>query len=311
MRLPTMPLMMRTMAQVLVDGVERKESATMRRTLLPLVLLIVLLPAIPVAAHGMSITYTLAPVVALRVDLAVYDANGDPLNDVQLTVLAPDAADPWIDTALGKKAVFSFVPDVQRPGAWTVTLRTDDASATLNLPLSFSMGHASVAEGEAVTLAAHGMTVSTTLTAIITAQVTLAAEFDGGDPLDEGQVNVYAPDNAKTPWLTGTCDADGRYTFVADVTNAGRWEIQVRQAGHGDWLRITLDADTVTMEPDDGTHATTLRIADSVASGSSDNGKLSTGQIALMAVCVIWGMVGTAFYFARRKQDKDSQGNGD
>ncbi|MCD4687557.1 MAG: hypothetical protein K8S97_16635, partial [Anaerolineae bacterium] len=110
---------------------------------------------------------------------------------------------------------------------------------------------------------------------------------------------------------TGTCDAEGRYTFVAEITNAGRWDIQVRQAGHGEWLKIPLDADTVetlhdtdAADDDAAQGMTTLRIADSAASGSSDGGKLSAGQIVLMSASVIWGLVGTALYFARRKQER-------
>jgi nickel transport protein len=122
--------------------------------------------------------------------------------------------------------------------------------------------------------------------------------------MSEGQVTVYAPDDPKTPWLTGLCDGEGRFVFAADSTRPGTWEIQVRQAGHGDSLKIPITADTVQeIESNNGDSQTVRGMGITrVVSGGGDS--YSTGQIVLMAASVAWGLVGTALYFSRRSGGK-------
>ncbi len=110
--------------------------------------------------------------------------------------------------------------------------------------------------------------------------VELTASYDDGGPMAGGQVTVYAPDDPATPWLTGLCDENGRFTFTPDPTKPGTWDIQVRQAGHGDMIHITIGEGAGAM------------------AGSTGFTPL---QIALMAACVIWGFVGTALFFSRGK----------
>ena len=98
--------------------------------------------------------------------------------------------------------------------------------------------------------------------------------------MDGAQVVVFAPDAPSTPWLTGVCDDEGRFTFTPDSEKPGTWDVQVRQAGHGDIVHIPVGGDTV------------------VSGGTDDYSVL---QIVLMAGCVIWGGVGTALYFSRRR----------
>jgi nickel transport protein len=92
---------------------------------------------------------------------------------------------------------------------------------------------------------------------------------------------VYAPDDPSTPWLTGVCDDEGRFSFVPDTSKPGMWDVQVRQAGHGDIVHIPVGED---------------------AAVSGSTGGYTTLQIVLMALCVVWGSVGTALYFSRRKR---------
>lgn len=272
---------------------------------------VLMLPLSAVHAHGLAIDYHLTPVIALRVDLALTDAAGAPLHGAAIAVTAPgeadsqpdSQADPWLATELDA-AAFSFVPDPALPGLWRVTIMADAGDAALNLPLDTGPDHARLAPGEAVALAAHGIDVQVTLTPITTVAIALDARFEGGEALADAQVTVYAPDDAKTPWLRGTADEAGHYVFVADVTNAGTWDIQVRKAGHGEWINVALDADTVEMTqanaPGDTAASTTLRIADDASSGGSTG--YTTAQIVLMAASVIWGMVGTALYVSRRRE---------
>lgn len=114
--------------------------------------------------------------------------------------------------------------------------------------------------------------------------IEVRANYDSGDPLSEAQIKIYAPDNPKEAWLTGTTQADGTFVFVPD--QPGAWAAQVRKAGHGD--------------------ITTIQ----VASSQQENAQASTWQggntytplqKGLMAAVGIWGFVGTALFFSRKK----------
>jgi len=109
--------------------------------------------------------------------------------------------------------------------------------------------------------------------------VEIFAAYDSGEPMAGAQVTVYAPEDLSTPWLTGVCDDEGRFSFTPDTAKSGTWDIQVRQAGHGDIIHIPIGA---------------------AAAGPGGGGNTPL-QIVLMAVCVIWGSIGTALYFSRRK----------
>jgi len=122
---------------------------------------------------------------------------------------------------------------------------------------------------------AHGVKiVSQTKTTI-----EITATYDTGEPISGGQVTIYAPDNPSVPWSTGKCDEKGRFTFTPDPSKPGTWDVQVRHAGHGGMIHIPVGQGTA-------------------ASGSTGYTQL---QIILMAVCVIWGFVGTTLFFSRRK----------
>jgi nickel transport protein len=122
---------------------------------------------------------------------------------------------------------------------------------------------------------AHGVRIEY----VVDMMVEIVATYDSGEPMSGAQVVVYAPDDISTPWLTGICDDEGRYRFKPDTSMAGIYDVQVRQAGHGDIVHIP--------------------VGDGGAAGSS--GGYKAGQIALMSVCVIWGFIGTGLYFLRRK----------
>ncbi|MGB2799198.1 MAG: carboxypeptidase-like regulatory domain-containing protein [Dehalococcoidia bacterium] len=123
---------------------------------------------------------------------------------------------------------------------------------------------------------AHGVDIEyTTSTAI-----DIVATYDTGEPMSGAQVVVYAPDDPSTPWLTGTCDDEGRFTFNPDTSKPGTWAVQVRLAGHGDIVHIPVGQDAV-------------------ASGGT--GGYTILQVVLMSICVIWGIAGTALYFLRRR----------
>ena len=126
------------------------------------------------------------------------------------------------------------------------------------------------------TVYAHGVNIEYTSDV----EIEIVAKYDAGEPLAGAQVAVYAPDDPSTPWLTGVCDDQGRFSFTPDTSKPGTWDVQVRLAGHGDMIHIPIGED---IAPTDGI------------------GGYTQLQIGLMAACVVWGSVGTALYFSRRR----------
>jgi nickel transport protein len=125
------------------------------------------------------------------------------------------------------------------------------------------------------TALAHGARIDYT----VNMAIEIVAAYDSGEPMAEAQVTIYAPDDLETPWLTGTTDDEGRFIFTPDSAIPGTWDVQVRQAGHGDIVHIP--------------------VGEGVTSAGSTG--FTTVQIILMSACVVWGFVGTALYFSRRK----------
>jgi len=126
-----------------------------------------------------------------------------------------------------------------------------------------------------VTAYAHGADIEYT----VSTEVEIVATYDTGTPMDGGQVTIYAPNDAANAWQTGTCDAEGKYSFTPDPDISGTWDVQVRLAGHGDIIHIDVGGST----------------------SGSGSGSYSALQIVLMSVCVGWGFAGTALYFKRRR----------
>jgi len=122
---------------------------------------------------------------------------------------------------------------------------------------------------------AHGVEI----THQVKSDIEITAKYDTGEPMSEGQVTIFAPDNPSTPWFTGKCDKDGHFVFTPDPSKPGTWDVQVRKAGHGGIIHIPVGEDVSV-------------------SGSTG---YTTLQIVLMAACVVWGLVGTALFFTRRK----------
>lgn len=125
------------------------------------------------------------------------------------------------------------------------------------------------------TACAHGVKVDYSMKSA----VEITASYDTGDPMSEGQVAVYAPDDPATPFTTGKCDEQGRFVFTPDPSKPGIWDVQVRLAGHGGVAHISVGEEGAA------------------AAGSTGYKPL---QIILMAACVIWGFIGTALFFKRR-----------
>lgn len=121
-----------------------------------------------------------------------------------------------------------------------------------------------------------------------TQAVSVQAKYDTGTPLANAQVTVYAPDS-DTPWLKGTTDDKGAFTFTPDLSKPGTWQVKARLAGHGDVLNVPVG---------EGGISTTSQSA-GTASGGAGYTPLQKG---VMAASIIWGAIGTALFFLGRKR---------
>ena len=111
--------------------------------------------------------------------------------------------------------------------------------------------------------------------------VHISATFDDGQPWDRAQVTVFSGAAPSIPYIVGMTDENGEFSFLPDIDESLNWDVQVRSAGHGDIVHISLTDDST---------------ADNEQSG------LTTFQIMLMSVCVVWGFIGTAFFFAAKRK---------
>ncbi|MGF1540579.1 MAG: carboxypeptidase regulatory-like domain-containing protein [Pleurocapsa sp.] len=119
--------------------------------------------------------------------------------------------------------------------------------------------------------------------------ITVRATYDDGTPMKEAQVVVYAPNDLANPWLKGITDERGYFSFVPDADISGNWDVKVRQSGHGDIVSIPLTEGNLGT---DNTQEMTV-------SGTTND--YSPLQKMVMAAAGVWGFIGTALFFSRKK----------
>jgi len=127
-----------------------------------------------------------------------------------------------------------------------------------------------------------------------TSAIEIRATYDGGEPMGNAQVTVYAPNDPTTPWLQGTTREDGTFVFIPETGITGNWDVKVRQSGHGDLVSIPVE-DTTTASP-----------SEAEATPNPNNwqgGNYTPLQKAMMAALGIWGFVGTALFFTRNQSE--------
>ncbi|MFH2002825.1 MAG: carboxypeptidase regulatory-like domain-containing protein [Planctomycetota bacterium] len=113
--------------------------------------------------------------------------------------------------------------------------------------------------------------------------IAIKTSYETGEPIACAEVRVYAPGETE-PGHSGMSDANGIFCFLPD--RAGAWVLEVCDAlGHG--MRIHMNvSDNLVPE--------------SLDSGSGQGWNLA--QKVIMAICVVWGSIGTALYFKRKGQ---------
>lgn len=143
-----------------------------------------------------------------------------------------------------------------------------------------------------------------------TRAIAIQAEYDSGEPMANASVVIYAPSDPSTPWQTGQTDEAGRFLFTPDPSQPGNWDIQVRQAGHGDIISIPIapDATEQATDPNPAADPAAEAIAE-VPDSQGDrpsagvlNSNLSALQQGLLVGSVLWGCIGTALFFSRGKK---------
>lgn len=122
--------------------------------------------------------------------------------------------------------------------------------------------------------------------------IEVRGSYDNGDPMSEAQVTIYAPENPNEPWLEGTTQEDGTFVFVPDPEQTGDWVARVRKGGHGDMTTIKAE---IAQAEETQTQA---------SSNDWQGGSYTPLQRGLMAILGVWGFVGTALFFARKKSEK-------
>lgn len=136
--------------------------------------------------------------------------------------------------------------------------------------------------------------------AVLTYKATQAYEiiatYDNGDPMKNAQIVIFSPTAPAAPWKTATTDEAGRFLF--SPPSPGNWEVQVRQAGHGDLLVIAVDDPAIARADETEVQKGVAQTNEATA----PSGTLNPLQKSLMAGSVIWGFVGTALFFSHGKK---------
>lgn len=106
--------------------------------------------------------------------------------------------------------------------------------------------------------------------------ITIQAAFEDDTPMANSDVLIFPPGSTKAAGKVKT-DSKGIFQFTPE--KPGNWILQVRgKGGHG--MRINLEVND------------SLQIMK-----NSEHQSTPYAQKIIMAICVIWGFVGTALYF--------------
>lgn len=120
-------------------------------------------------------------------------------------------------------------------------------------------------------------------------ELEMQAIYSTGEPLAGVEVRVFAPGNASEPWMTGTTDAEGRFSFLPDGAQQGEWQVDINmeaEDGHGDSLTVPVGAQGIEMN----------NISQTVDEGDGIDSKGVLGAIAVI------GMLAVDTFISRRKR---------
>ena len=115
------------------------------------------------------------------------------------------------------------------------------------------------------------------------------ASYSSGQPMSLAQVAVYSPDSPDEPWTLGQTNEQGEFEFSPDID--GRWDVVIRQAGHGTTVSVPVQTQAAT--PASTTSQTTAAIVSEPLANPV--------QRWASAGAALWGLIGTALFFSRGK----------
>jgi nickel transport protein len=137
--------------------------------------------------------------------------------------------------------------------------------------------------------------------------IEIDAKYDNGKPMANAQIVIYSPSNPTQPWLTGMTDDKGKFIFTPDFSQVGDWTVKVRSAGHGNVINIPIES-LSTQETDEINSSQSSESQANnqiVKSPFSESGKMTSSptmlQKLMMAATGVWGFIGTALFFSRKK----------
>lgn len=114
----------------------------------------------------------------------------------------------------------------------------------------------------------------------------IVAEYDDGEPMSYGDVEIKSP-NANIPYQTGRTDRNGCFLFQPDIQ--GQWQIEVKDGmGHRLALDLVVGAD--------GTAPKTVNACASKASG-----KITRPLQIIAGLCIIFGLSGFLYGWKARR----------
>ncbi|BAQ64256.1 hypothetical protein [Geminocystis sp. NIES-3709] len=130
--------------------------------------------------------------------------------------------------------------------------------------------------------------------------IEIQAKFENGNPMTNAQVVIYSPNNPNQPWLTSTTDDEGKLMFFPDYSQKGDWTVKVRSAGHGDVLNIPIELSSSNPQPENSSSPSENKnIVKSQPESLHSSPTMK--QKLMMALTGVWGFVGTALFFSRKK----------
>ena len=128
----------------------------------------------------------------------------------------------------------------------------------------------------------------------------IQAVYDNGQPIAKAQVAVYAPDNSTTVWITGITDEQGRFTFIPDSQQLGNWEVKVHYSGHGNLIKIPVGEETLPFTAQTKSDSRYQEVHRAGWLSTNNIGYTPIQKLVMMSVGV-WGFIGTALFFSRKK----------
>lgn len=134
--------------------------------------------------------------------------------------------------------------------------------------------------------------------------IEIDAKFDDGKPMTNAQVIIYSPTNPTQPWLKGMTDDKGKFVFTPDFSVAGDWTVKVRSAGHGNVINIPIKS-VSSVQTDDVNSSQSSPPQENNQIVKSQSPKTTSSptmmQKLMMVATGVWGFVGTALFFSRKK----------